>query len=565
LHACIQALFLFTNDPIQLKAKVVQLRDVLEEKEQLIANKEQALTEKTQRIEQLLDYILLLRKRQFGASADRTNKDQVSLFDEAELEQLLTDLNLPSDLGADQATTQKKAKGEKKKPVRRPLPTYLDRIEKTIDLSDEEKVTMGDDWIFIGYDTSEQLAVIPRQHYVITFKRAKYAPNNDNVTGAEQGIKIAPRPDQILPKSIAHSSVIADVVVRKYVDGLPFYRQEVIYNRDNIDLSRQTMSGWMIQLHERLTPLMAVMKRLLYQGRIIHIDETRLQVLNEPNRENTQLSYMWVYGGGPPDKPVIWYQYADTRSGDVPVDFLFPMPPTCEMYLVTDGYEGYNALSKSSGILGRGACWAHVRRRFVEATHGRKNTAPAHQMVALISKLYQVERVCRDKTPQERAVIRRKKAAPILDKIKAWLDQKVPQVLPKSPLGNAMSYALKLWPGLTTYLEDGHIEIDNNKVENAIRPFVIGRKGWLFSGSPRGAHASATLYTLVETAKANKLEPWAYLNYLFEQLPLAKSEQALIDLLPQNLKWMILIGRVNPVVAQTLTKHCVNLSNKYGD
>jgi len=527
------------DDPIQLKAEVVQLRDVVKENEQTIAEKEHALTEKTQRIEQLLDYILLLRKRQFGASADRTNKNQVSLFDEAELEQLLAELDLPSELDEDKPGPQKKAQDEKKKPVRRPLPAHLDRIEKIIDLSDEEKAAMGDDWSCIGYDTSEQLAVIPRQHYVIAFKRAKYAPNHDTVAGAEQGLQIAPRAEQILPKSIAHSSVIADVVVRKFVDGLPFYRQEVIYNRDNIDLSRQTMSGWMIQLHERLTPLMMVMKRLLYQGRVIHIDETRLQVLNEPNRENTQLSYMWVYGGGPPDQPVIWYQYADSRSGDVAEEFLYPKaedPPDGAMYLVTDGYEGYNALSKSPGILGHGACWAHVRRRFVEATHGRKNTAAAHQMVALISKLYQIERTARDQGAQEREAIRQKNAAPILDTIKTWLDEKATKVLPKSPLGTAITYTLNLWPRLTTYLEDGHIEIDNNKVENAIRPFVIGRKGWLFSGSPRGAHASASLYTLVETAKANKLEPWAYLNYLFEKLPLAKSEQALLDLLPQNLK-----------------------------
>jgi len=170
MHSSIVSL---PDDPIQLKAEVVQLRDVVEEKEQ-------ALTEKSQRIEQLLDYILLLRKRQFGASADRTNKDQVSLFDEAELEQLLAELDLPADPDEDKSAPQKKAtdeQDEKKKPVRRPLPTYLDRIEKEIDLSDEEKAAMGDDWIFIGYDTSEQLAVIPRQHYVIAFKRAKYAPN----------------------------------------------------------------------------------------------------------------------------------------------------------------------------------------------------------------------------------------------------------------------------------------------------------------------------------------------------------------------------------------------------
>ena len=174
MHSSIVSL---PDDPIQLKAELAQLRNSVEEKEQ-------ALTEKTQRIEQLLDYILLLRKRQFGASADRTNKDQVSLFDEAELEQLLAELDLPSDLDAEKPATQKKAKDEKKKPVRRPLPANLDRIEKIIDLSDEEKAAMGDDWTFIGYDTAEQLAVIPRQHYVITFKRAKYAPNNDAVARA---------------------------------------------------------------------------------------------------------------------------------------------------------------------------------------------------------------------------------------------------------------------------------------------------------------------------------------------------------------------------------------------
>ena len=299
------------------------------------------------------------------------------------------------------------------------------------------------------------------------------------------------------------------------------------------------MSGWVIQLHERLSPLMAAMKRLLYDGPVIQIDETRLQVLNEPGRENTQLSYMWVYGGGPPERPVIWYQYADSRSGEVPLEFLYPEgsdSPDGEMYLVTDGYEGYNALSKTPVILAPCACWAHVRRKFVEATHGRKNTAAAHQMVALIRKLYQVERAAKEEMAEKRRAIRQAQASPILEKIKAWLVEKVGKVLPKSPLGEAIAYTLGLWPKLIVYLKDGNIPIDNNKIENAIRPFVIGRKNFLFSGSPRGAAASATLYTLVESAKANGLEPWAYLNYLFEKLPKAKSEQALLDLLPQNLK-----------------------------
>ena len=525
------------NKENPLAAEVVKLRNIVEQKEQ--------------KIEQLLDYIQLLRQKRFGRSAEHVSKDQINLFDEAELEALLAEFDeLPDAAEAPpvEAPASSKALPPKKKPIRRPLPADLKRIEKIIDLSAAEKQTMGDDWALIGYEESEQLAVIPRQHYVIVTKRAKYAPADDEVSGAEQRIKVAPRPEQIIPKSIGHSSVIADVVAAKFIDGLPFYRQEKIYARDGIDLSRQTMSGWIVQLEEKLSPLMQAMKQLLYDGKVLHIDETRLQVLNEPNRENTQQSYMWVYRGGLPNKPVVWYQYADSRSGQVPVDFLYPeATPDKEnasdrsFTILTDGYSGYNALCKMPGITGHAACWAHVRRKFVEASQGRKNTAAAHQMVALIGKLYQIERAIKDKTPDEREMIRREKAKPILDKIKTWLDSKASKVLPKSLLGKAIHYALGLWPQLVTYLEDGHIPIDNNPAENAIRPFVIGRKAWLFSGSPRGARASAILYSLIETAKANNLEPKAYLNHLFEHLPAAKTEQAMIKLLPQNLQMSDLV------------------------
>lgn len=535
---------LLSSNLSELSEEVLQLRGVVEVKEQAIAEKDQALSEKEQRIEQLLDYILLLRKRHFGPASDRPNKAQLNLFDEAELEQLLSDLESAPEESEEEEVEDAPAvnaedAGNKKKPVRRPLPSHFNRVEKIIDLSDEEKAAMGDAWVFIGYDLSEQLAVIPRQHYVIAYKRAKYVAKDNAEGETGQGVKIAPRPDQIIPKSIAHSSVIADVITRKFVDGLPFYRQEAIHAREGINLSRQTMSSWVIQLHERLSPLMAAIKQSLYQGRVIQIDETRLQVLNEPGRENTRQSYMWVYGGGPPDKPVIWYQYADTRSGDVPVDFLYPEGEDhsdSALYLVTDGYSGYNGLCQKPGIIGHAACWAHVRRKFIDATHGRKNAAAAHQMVALIHKLYEVERIGRGKTAAERQAIREKKSRPILDKIKDWLDQMVGKALPKSPLGGAISYTLGLWPKLNTFLQDGHIEIDNNHTENAIRPFVIGRKNFLFSGSPKGAQASATMYSLVETAKANGLEPWAYLNYLFEKLPMAQSSQELLTLMPHNLK-----------------------------
>jgi transposase len=529
---------------LEEQARALKEKDkAIEDQSQILKEQKEALGEREQHIQQLLDYITLLKRKRFGPSADRIPADQLKLFDEAELEALIAEL----EEGLEEPTTPESKPSTpekpKAKPRRRPLPEHLPRVERVIDLPEAQKQAMGSQWTFIGYDESEQLAVIPRQPYVIRFKRAKYVPLNEEVPGAEQGVVIAPRAAQILPKAIGHSSLIADVVVGKFVDALPLYRQEKIFAREGIDISRQTMAGWMIALDGKLAPLMAAMKAVLYQGRVIHIDETRLQVLKEPGREATQQSFMWVYRGGPPGRAVLWFQYAETRSGEVPRAFLFPggavaatgSDPPPRFYLLSDGYSAYNALAREAGIVGHAACFAHVRRKFVEAAAGRKNTAAAHQMVALVGQLYAVERTLRDRSPAERKAAREVRSKPILDKIKAWLDAKAPKVLPKGLLGQAIAYTLGLWPQLTTFLEDGHIPIDNNLAENAIRPFVVGRKNFLFSGSPRGAHASATLYSLIETAKANGLEPRAYLTFLFERLPVARTPEALDALLPQNL------------------------------
>ncbi|MCP4487521.1 MAG: transposase, partial [Gammaproteobacteria bacterium] len=263
--------------------------------------------------------IHLLRHKRFGRSSEAFNPDQLSIFDETQLDALLK-----PDQDDEPATTPAKPSNNQNKPKRRPLPATYPRIENIIDLTDEEKATMGNDWVFIGYDSAEQLSVTQRQHYVIVTKRAKYAPANDTVAGAEQGIRTAPRPDQIIPKSIAHSSVIADALANKFIDGLPFYRQAKRYQAEGVDLSRQTMSGWVVQLIDPLTSILALLKQRLYQGSVLHLDETRFQVLGETDRENTQKSYMFVYKGGPPDKPVIWYDYADNKGSQVPLDFLFP-------------------------------------------------------------------------------------------------------------------------------------------------------------------------------------------------------------------------------------------------
>jgi transposase len=358
------------TDPIGLHAEVVRLRDCLAEAEQERARQADSLHAQAQRIEQLLDYIALLKRQRFGPSSERVCPSQLGLFDEAELEALIGELEqqVPPPAPAADGVTPAPTKA---KPVRRPLPEHLPRVEHIIDLPAAVKDAMGADWQLIGYDAAEQLAIIPRQPYVIRTLRAKYAPRHPGVSGAAEGVVIAPRVAQILPKAIAHSSLLADIVTAKFVDALPLYRQEKIFAREGIDIPRQSMAGWMIALDEKLTPLMAAMKTVLYEGWGLHIDETRLQVLDEPERAATQRSFMWVYRGGPIERPVIFFEYADSRSAKVPKAFLRgPLgsdPSLHHLYLVSDGYAVYHGVVAELGLAGHAACWAHVRRKFVEA------------------------------------------------------------------------------------------------------------------------------------------------------------------------------------------------------
>jgi transposase len=517
------------SDPDQLRAIIAQMTAKQ-------AELESALAARDRKIELLLERLELLRHQRFGPKADRISRDQLALFDEAELNVLLEELD--AQIAEAKAPPRSERTEPKQTPKRKPLPAHLPRVERILDLSEEEQAAIAQTHVQIGFDESEQLGVLPKQYYVIKIKRAKYAPIDADVPGAEAGIRIAPRPAQILPKAIAHSSLLAEVVTGKFVDGMPLYRQEKMFAREGIELSRQTLSGWIVQLATPLAPVMAALKQHLTQGPVLQIDETPVQVLDEPGRANTTKSYMWVYRGGPPGAPVIWFQYAPSRSGEVPIEFLFPEggpPPEYRFYLQTDAYAAYPALAEKDGILGHMGCWAHVRRKAVEAANSRTKTGAAHAFVALIGKLYDIERRIRGTSPEHRHAVRLEKSQPILDEIKTWLDDKAQKVLPKGLLGEAIQYTRKQWPILVTFLQDGHLEIDNNLAENAIRPFAVGRKAWLFSGSPRGAEASAMLYTLVETAKANGLEPRAYLHYLFETLPTVTTPDRFERLLPHRL------------------------------
>jgi transposase len=296
----------------------------------------------------------------------------------------------------------------------------------------------------------------------------------------------------------------------------------------------------MVQAAGQCSGLIDLLREQIRSGPLIGIDESPLQVLKEAGRKNTSKSYMWVYRGGPADHPVLLYDYQKTRSGKTALAFLHDY----KGYIQTDDFSGYDHLDQKPGIVHLG-CWAHARRKFVKVAtvrkkHRSKRVNPkslADQALDYIGKLYKIEKQARRQALDADQIhrLRQQEAKPLLDDFKNWLEASQPLTPPKGLLGQAISYTLANWEKLIVYLQDGRLRPDNNLVENAIRPFVVGRKNWLFAGSPDGARASAAFFTLIETAKANGLEPYAYLRFIFEKLPLAKSEQDLHDLLPHQI------------------------------
>lgn len=482
-----------------------------------------SLTEKNQYLE---EYVRLLKKELFGRKTEKLPKEdvrQMRLFDEAEA-------IVEEEASAETLVVEKHAR---RKPGRKPLPRELPRVEVLHDLAESEKIcACGARLVRIGEEVCEKLDIIPADIRVIRHVRPRYACKNcEGVEDNSRAVKIAPPPAQIIPKSMVSPGLLAHIITGKFEDALPFYRQAKIFARLGVDISRADMANWAVQSSNRCGPLLTLMQEEIRGGPVVSIDETTVQVMKEPGRANTARSYMWVYRGGTPEHPVIAYQYSPSRSGDVPKSYLKGF----RGWIQTDGYAGYEALACETGIDHAG-CWAHVRRKFhdvVKASAGEGRKGRAKEALDMIGRLYEIERQGDLMSPDERCVLRKEKSVPILNGFKAWLEELSIKTPPKGLLGKAVNYALNQWKSLFAYTRNGQVRIDNNLTENAIRPFVVGRKNWLFSGHPRGAAASASLYSLIETAKANGLNPYFYLRYLFEQLPLAQSKEDYKRLLPQ--------------------------------
>ncbi len=472
----------------------------------------------------LQEQLNLALHRRFGKSSEK-NPGQHELFDEPEqiVEEAADTIN-----DSDEIEVVTVPAHERKTRGRKPLPEHLPRIDVIHDIDEADKFcdTDGHALHKIGEDISEQLEIIPARIQVIRNIRIKYG-----CRACETGIKTAPMPAQLIPKSMATPGLLAYIATSKYVDALPLYRQQQMFKRIGVDISRATLAFWMIQVGKALAPLIALLEDALLSGKVIHMDETPVQVLNEPDRKAQSQSYMWVRMGGLTDHPIVLFNYDQSRSSEVPRRLLEGFSG----HLMSDGYAGYHAVTKH-GITGIG-CWAHARRKFKEAekVQGKsKGAGKVHLALSEIQKLYVIERQIADKPPDERLAVRQARAGPILNKMRSWLDKSKTQVPPKSTLGKALAYLDGEWPRLIRYVEDGRLPIDNNPCENAIRPFVIGRKNWLFSQSQAGVEASAAIYSLIETAKRSGHEPWHYLNYVLAALPTTKAGD-LEKLLPHNI------------------------------
>jgi len=461
----------------------------------------------------------------------------MSFFNEAESESSAFVIAEPA-LDEVKAVRKSKQKGHKDK-ITKPLPT--ETVEYRLSAEDMACPQCGEMLHEMKKEIRKELKVIPAQVMVTEHVRYVYACRNCEKNEITTPIISAPVPNPAIKNSLASPSMLAHIMTRKYVEAIPLYRQEQQFKRFGINLSRQTLANWVIKASSSwLVPLYEAVHKELLTKEILHADETVLEVLCEPGREASTQSYMWLYRTGREDTPIVLYEYTQGRSGDYAKKFLKGFSG----YIHTDGYAGYHKLvdnpDQEAGSITLVGCWAHARRKYDEALKalGAKESPAAvtiRQGLEYCNKLFKIEEEIRDIAPEDRIKRRLEKAKPLLAEYFAWAEKHEPIVLPKSKLGEAIGYSLKQRKYLESFLLDGRLEISNNRAERSIKPFVIGRKNWLFSNTPKGADASAVIYSLIETAKENDLNPFPYLQYLFEQLPNVNIQEP--EILKKYLPW----------------------------
>lgn len=407
--------------------------------------------------------------------------------------------------------------------------------KKIIDIPEEEKMcACGCMKKNIGVEKSLRAGYTPASAWLLETNRLKYAcPNCYGEDGEGPAVTIAPLPPRILGKSILSEELAAHLVVSKFADALPFYRQEAILRRIGLEISRATMAPNLIRVAEQLFPLQQLIEKRLLDSTCIGIDETPLQVMNEPGRSNTSLSYMWHFVAHTRDGPLPYFLYRETRSPKFLNTFLLEYQGP----VVTDGYPAYNKFGETPGLIHAG-CNAHARRKFVDAEKIAAGTPETAQIILLYRRIYAIEKDLKEARATAEVVLeqRQLRTKPLMAELREILDVLAAGITPESIRGKAVFYALEEWTKLIRFLDDPLIPIDNNEVERGIRPFTLGRKNWLFANTPRGAHATALFYTLMEWTKICGLNPYLYMLHLFENAGAAVTENDWEALLPCNIQ-----------------------------
>lgn len=515
-------------------AQKVYPNDV-EKLQQLLRERDTQLAKLQRRVQHLYEALRSLRASKYGRSSEVTPPDQYSLcFNEAEIV-----------VAVDESTDESESAPARRKKRRRagsltlPPQTPVDTIVH--DLAEDQKICPDDGHALhrIGEDVSEQIDIQPAKVTIVRHVRPKYG-----CRGCEQGVHIAPLPPQPLPGCLATANTAALIAVNKYADHLPLYRQAQILERSGVHVSRATLAYWMIDLAELTRPLINLLTDTLNSSQWLQLDETPVQVLREDGKPATSKSWMWVRRTVADGKTIILFHYDPSRGADVVTTLL---DGYSGRYLQHDGYAAYEAgddppseeLTVSDTRYVHVGCFAHARRKFVEVlktlpAKKHKGTR-AHEATSRIDKLYRIESRIQNRPANERYRIRQSESIPILHELQGWAAHHARNTQPASKLGKALAYLQRQWPKLIRYCDDGHLAIDNNAIENAIRPLALGRKNWLFATSPKGAAASATHYSLIATAQANGHEPYHYLRHVYKELPIAKTLEDIERLLPWNL------------------------------
>ncbi len=483
---------------LQARHEAAALSSTIEQQRGTIAKQEQTI----------LELLAALR----GKQRERIDPDQLLLFEIGELEALLEEQ-------AKESTPRRKRRGH----GRRLLPDNLPREEVLHELPEEERLCPHDGQPMqpIRYEISQQLDYEPAKLKVIVHKRAVYAcpTKHDEAT-----LLTAPKPPQPIDKGLPGPGLLAAMVLGKFGDHLPGYRLEDILFRHGVEIRRSTIYDWLAAAADLAKPLVDLMRREVLQSKVIHTDDTQVKLIDKSLR-GTRLARYWAYVGDR-GHPYIVYDFTDTRQREGPEKFLNGY----EGYLQADAYGAYDGIYlQSRGEIIEVACWAHCRRYWWKA---REHDPPrAHHVLAVIARLYEVERAAKEMTSQQRQSLRAEHAAPLLAQLKQWLDEQ--ELLPKSLIGQAATYTHNQWTALSRYVHDGDLSIDNNVSERCVKPVAIGRKNWLFVGSEQAGHRSAVLMSLIASCKDNRVEPWAYLRDLFTRLPAAPE---LTTLLPD--RWL---------------------------